>query len=250
VAVVSEGPYLTHIKSLSTTWHHLRLLADFMEVSTTPIRWAGFKKRKEAEAEQERDERARRTNVMRLDYLNSGEVVAQPYTTPEELSAALKNEIQENDSDQRQLRLFIVEDLSRQVIEILGEHLDIEPAFFREHIVDYAWYNTRDRWVDPPNLNLVTRRNRWVPLRFVTARYFNKAQSFQEGVKEAELFNVLRRPDDDQNNKSLWDDNAAIVGITRTRASFWLSTTDTQKKGAVGKSHTVRRADGCVCVLL
>jgi hypothetical protein len=138
-----------------------------------------------------------------------------------------------------QLRLFIVEDLSRQVIELLGAHLDIEPAFFREHIVDYAWYNTRDRWVDPPNLNMVIRQNRWVALRFVTARYFKEGSSFQRAVKEAELFNVLRRPDDDQNNKSAWDDGGAIVGITRTRASFWLSSTDSRGKGAVGKCDTL-----------
>ena len=131
------------------------------------------------------------------------------------------------------------------MIELLGKHLDIEPAFFREHIVDYAWYNTRDRWVDPPNLNMVTRRNRWVSIRFVTARYFETTESFQEGFKEAECFNVLRRPDDDQNNKSVWDDEKAIVGITRTKASFWHGSAESQKtggsqeKGAVGKFHAL-----------
>lgn len=39
-------------------------------------------------------------------------------------------------------RLFVVEDLSRNVIEALGNHFKIDPSFFREHIVDYAWYNT------------------------------------------------------------------------------------------------------------
>ncbi len=194
---------------------------------------------KQADKEAERDERAKRTHVTRLDYLNTGKVIPQPYTTSKELKIALDGEAQETDSNKRQLRLFIVEDLSRDVIELLGGHLDIEPAFFREHIVDYAWYNTRDRWVDPPNLNMITRRNRWVPLRFVTARYFKDTASFQKGVKEAESFNVLRRPDDDQNNKSMWDDGGAIVGITRTRASFWLSSTDSQKRGAVGKYYTV-----------
>jgi hypothetical protein len=206
-----------------------------MEISTTPVRWTGFQKMKQADKETERDERAKRTKVTRLDYLSTGEVVPQKYKTPEGLRTALEREAQENDSDKRQLRLFIVEDLSREVIELLGAHLDIEPAFFREHIVDYAWYNTRDRWVDPPNLNLVARRNRWVPLRFVTARYFKEEASFQRAVKEAERFNVFRRPDDDQNNKSMWDKKGAIIGITRTRASFWLSSTDSKKKGAVGK---------------
>lgn len=41
-------------------------------------------------------------------------------------------------------RLFVVEDLSRNVIEALGNHFKIDPSFFREHIVDYAWYNTSE----------------------------------------------------------------------------------------------------------
>lgn len=39
------------------------------------------------------------------------------------------------------LKLFVVEDLSREVIETLGSQFDIDPSFFREHIVDYVWYN-------------------------------------------------------------------------------------------------------------
>lgn len=39
------------------------------------------------------------------------------------------------------LRLFVVEDLSRDVIEALGSKFDIDPSFFREHLVDYVWYN-------------------------------------------------------------------------------------------------------------
>lgn len=34
-----RGPYLTHVKSLTSRWRHLQLLADFMDVGTHPIRW-------------------------------------------------------------------------------------------------------------------------------------------------------------------------------------------------------------------
>lgn len=37
------------------------------------------------------------------------------------------------------LRLFVVEDLSREVIEALGHHLKIDPSFFRDHIIDSQW---------------------------------------------------------------------------------------------------------------
>jgi hypothetical protein len=219
--------------SLSDTWPHLRLLADFMEVSTTPLRWPDFRSKKRTEAE--RDDRAKRTKVTRLDYRSSGEVESQNYIIYEDLRDSLQVKSRDQNENESQFRLFVVEDLSREVIELLGEHLDIEPAFFREQIVDYAWCNTGDRWVDPPNLNVVAKRQRWLQLRFVTARYFQTTADFQEGFQQAESFNVLRRPDDDQNNKSLWDDEKAIVGITRTRASFWVNSADGQGKGAVGK---------------
>jgi len=214
-----------------------------MEIGTTPLRWRDLQKKEPKD--EEREQRAARTNVTRLDYLNSGKVVSQQYNTSAGLENALTEGNLEKGADERQLRLFVVEDLSRDVIELLGKHLDIEPGFFREHIVDYAWYNTRDRWVDPPNLNMINSRNRWVPIRFVTARYFETYGSFQQGFEEARKFNVLRRPDDDQNNKSVWDEEKAIVGITRTKASIWYgsaksqNTGENRKTGAVGKFSTL-----------
>ncbi|KAK0129890.1 hypothetical protein ONS96_000436 [Cadophora gregata f. sp. sojae] len=250
-------PYLTHVKALSNTWPHLRLLADFMEVSTTPLRWKdlstthptpGVNIEPEVRRERikDRNDRACRTNVMLLKYLASGQVTEMPCQTPTALVAALEEENVEEKKEEREsedsgvnggaapveeckLRLFVVEDLSRDVIEALGSRLDIEPAFFREHIVDYAWCNIRDRWQDPPNMRVAEGHRRWVQLKYVTARYYKTSAEFTEGVKEAERFNVLRRPDDDVNNKAVWDDRNAIVGITRSRASFWL------KKGEHGK---------------
>jgi Mg2+ and Co2+ transporter CorA len=223
-----------------------------MEISTVPSRWPDLQNKEPKD--EEREQRASRTNVTRLDYLDSGEVVSNQYKSSKALRDALTGESTDNDADKRQFRLFVVEDLSRDVIELLGSNLDIEPAFFREHIFDYAWYNTRDRWADPPSLNIVTRQNRWVPIRFVTARYFKTPKSFMEGFKEAASFNVLRRLDDDQNGKSMWDDKEAIVGIIRTRASFWFKSTENQntsesqttsetqkmgasQNGAVGRFH-------------
>lgn len=137
------------------------------------------------------------------------------------------------------LRLFVVEDLSRDVIEFLGTRFDIEPAFFREHIFDYAWCNTRDPWVDPPNLDVVARGQNWLQLRFVRARYFKTTDSFKTGGKQAENFNIQRRPDDDENNKAYWDEEGAIVGITRTRASFWTKHIEGEETEAVGKCNSL-----------
>jgi len=186
---------------------------------------------------EDRDERASRTKVTRLDYFTVGEVpiAKESYTKSEDLKAALNNQASEKGVGQRRFRLFVVEDLSRDVIELLGAHYDIDPAFFRDQIFDYAWYNTRDRWADPPRLNIIGKRQRWLQIRFATARFFQTQESFKNGCDEFESFNVLRRPEDDLNNKAVWDKLGAIVGLSRTRASFWLGSAESQAEGAVGK---------------
>ncbi len=136
-----------------------------------------------------------------------------------------------------QFRLYVVEDLSSDVIEVLGSGLDIEPSFFRAHIVDYAWNNVRDRWRDPPNLDIMSRQQSWIQLRYVTARYFKSRDDFTVAAEEAEQFNILRRPDDDISNNSWWDDKDAIVGLTRSRATFWLKPKHKTGTPAIGKKR-------------
>jgi len=125
-------------------------------------------------------------------------------------------------ADKRNLRLFVVEDLSRDVIEGLGARYDVEPQFFRQQIFDYSWYSTRDRWVDPPRLWRTGKHQTWFQIRYATARYFRTGQAFRTGFEQSEQFNVLRRPDDDLNTRSNWDQAGAKVGISRTRASYWM----------------------------
>ena len=247
----SNKPYLKHVKSCSKGWRHLKQLADFMEVSTTPLRWKHFLKGKKWAEEYEqngREERAQRTNVTRLDYLESGGTfVKKSYTTSAELKDALEEqraqEINPPESTAQskptskplKFRLFVVEDLSRDVIELLGAHYDIEPAFFRDQIFDYTWYNTRDRWIDPPRLNITAKRQRWLQIRFATSRYFPTPKEFVQACEEVDSFNVYRRWENDLNNSGLWDANGAIVGVTRSRATCWLD--NNAKEGAVGRSY-------------
>lgn len=139
------------------------------------------------------------------------------------------------------LRLFVVEDLSRDVIEQLGSRFKIEPDFFRAHILDYAWYNIRDYWREPANLDVTARKQRWFQLRFVRARYFESGKMFDEAFNHCQSsFNVFRRPDDDQNNKAFWDKNDAKIGLMRSKATFWMSrATDTEP--AVGAFSPPRK---------
>lgn len=83
----------------------------------------------------------KRTRVTVLDYPEDGKA---PARTDLFTSEALKDciaQLDDQKSSSVKFRLFVVEDLSREVIETLGARYDVDPAFFREHLVDYIWYN-------------------------------------------------------------------------------------------------------------
>ncbi|KAK7413090.1 hypothetical protein QQX98_008038 [Neonectria punicea] len=215
------GPYLQYLKTVSSQWPQLRLLADFMEVGTDPLRWRNFygddKKNgytypddpPEAR-EQQQSDRVSKTHVHQLEYLGDRTInLVGPYTNPQELGNAL-NALSEKRKDEGstgahvKFRLFIVEDLSREVIERPGFHFDIDPDFFRAHIFDYAWFNIRDPFWNPPSLHMdITRKNRF-QIRFCRARYFSSPARFDEGQDAVNKFNIGRKLYEDE-NKAYWD---------------------------------------------
>lgn len=79
-------------------------------------------------------ERMRRTHVCLLEYpKDNSEVRSRTSKSPDELRSLLSS-LQVDAS--LKLRLFVVEDLSREVIEALGHHLKIDPTFFRDHLIE------------------------------------------------------------------------------------------------------------------
>jgi hypothetical protein len=257
-----------------------------MEVSTDPLRWKFLCPREDPNdpkylkrAVDEREFRAEKTNVTRLDFLPDGRIKRVDFKTAHDLEAGLadlksppdqapgaqagptgnetptasKVDVVQDavaaadppygtptknidpapndpkteqptravDPDKVQFRFFVVEDLSRRVIEALGSKFDLDPSFFREHINDYAWYNIRDRFAEARKLRVVAEQQPWVQLRWVRPRYFVNQDSYQAARVEANTFNIIRRPDEDYNNGALLDDEDATVALTRTRASFW-----------------------------
>jgi hypothetical protein len=70
--------------------------------------------------------------------------------TPDELDEFLTQLGQEGATQKN--RLLVVQDLSTRMIEKLGTAFDIEPGFFRTHIGDYVWLNTRDPQAEIPDL--------------------------------------------------------------------------------------------------
>ncbi|KAI1808089.1 hypothetical protein F4811DRAFT_559389 [Daldinia bambusicola] len=211
-------PYLKHIQESSAAWPHLRYLAQWMEVTTSPTKWQLIKDLPQQKLSKLRGDRAERTNIATVDFISGQPAPIIDYIkTPEGLKNSLGQPAIPGAS-----RLYVVEDLSRDVVECLGSSLDIDPLFFREHINDYTWYNTRDPWVELPDLDIVSRDRPYFRLTYNQPRYFKTPESFDEAQRQAGRFNVLRRLDADDGHESPFDEKSATVALVRSKASLWI----------------------------
>jgi hypothetical protein len=217
-------PYLQYLRNIESSWPHLRYLRQWMEVTTSPIKWTQMRELETLDP-RFRKERASRTKVAVVDFAEGKRPTVHPTIDKiDGLTAFLKDE-----KPQGVNRLYIVEDLSRDVIEKLGWELQIDPLFFREHINDYWWYNTRDTWAELPDLDIYAKERSFFRLTYVQPRYFDKKESLYRAKKEAGRFNVLRRVDDDSEHKAMFDDDNSTVGLVRTKATLWLKPSQGEK---------------------
>lgn len=180
----------------------------------------------------ERKERTHRTNVTMVEFSHTDHPRTLPIRSAKALKETLAN-LSSTPSEQPSMRLFLVEDLSQQVVEQLGSRFDVDPLFFREQIADYSWYNTRDPWAMAPNLLAAMKHRQWFRIRNVRLRYFTSDESFQRARDESNTFNVLRRPDDDDNHWLYLDAPGSIVTITRTRTTVWVGKDKANANGTV-----------------
>ena len=183
-----------------------------MRVTTAPPKWQLL-------STEDKKERASRVKVALLDF-RADSVTRLDVTTAAQLSELSSNSPTAHDG--LLSRLFVVEDLSRDMIEILGLNLDVDPMFFRRHISDYIWYNTRDPWTELPDVDFVARKRPYFQASYSPTKYFRTRRSFSLARLEAGGFNVLRRIDRD----AIWVPGADIpgsdVGMVRSKISFWV----------------------------
>ncbi|KAL8724369.1 MAG: hypothetical protein Q9166_007990 [cf. Caloplaca sp. 2 TL-2023] len=208
----SLTPYLDHIDLLTDNgWPQLRYLADWMRVTTAPPKWKLLTR-------EDMHERASRVNITLLEF-RTGSITRHDIKTAARLAFLLPN-LSTDDKD-LVARLFVVEDLSREVIESLGSHFDVDPMFFRGHISDYTWYNTRDPWIELPAMDIVMRNQPFFHVRYAHTRYFRDSMSYVRARLETGGFNVLRRVNRDGNWVPGVDLSGSDVGMVRSRMSFW-----------------------------
>lgn len=106
------------MKKLGKDSLHLEYLSHWMQVTCAPPKWKFFRHDRNKES---RSERAIRTKVCVIDYSNESLDTCREYRNSEDLIGALEADTQTAES--KQTRLIIVEDLSRDLVERLGEFL-------------------------------------------------------------------------------------------------------------------------------
>ena len=218
-------PYLTYLKRLRYAWPSVGYLAEWMDVTTSPLKQKYLDPRDQIE-------RALRTKVSVVDYDASDQCTLHPFDS----SDALREHLQPSQV-RPETRLIIVEDLSREVIEVLGARFELDPLFFTGQLADYKWFNLRDAWFESPPLNVVSRNRQFSMVEFMQARYYQTKESMAEAQRQLGSFNVLRRNEVDNATSRSFDEEGADSGLLRSKTSFWAkSFKEPDQPGVVGRS--------------
>ena len=97
-----------------------------------------------------RPTRFRTAKLTTYDYFNN-RLISDPSnvnidlrSTSDDISNRLKRSLKET-PDEVNLRLIVVEDLSPELIEILGSVFGMSPEFFEEHLLNSGWQNGEDQ---------------------------------------------------------------------------------------------------------
>jgi hypothetical protein len=169
-----------------------------------------------------------------LSFWTAGIVTRGDCKTIAELSTALQPPL--DTTANLEARLYVVEDLSSDVIELLGAEYDIDPLFFRGQISDYLWHNPRDPWMEVPSLEIMARGRSFVCAPYIQARYFRDKDSLRRARDQAGGFNVLRRIDSNHpwEERKDFDAPGSVVGFVRSKMSFWYRENKPDEKVVLG----------------
>jgi hypothetical protein len=196
-----------------------------MTVSTVPLRFRTL-------TPEQRRERLNRVNISVVEY--GDDMCSKDLRTPHELDEFLIQLSQEGDTQKN--RLLVVQDLSTRIIEKLGTAFDIEPGFFRTHIGDYVWLNTRDPQAEIPDLESSSIKSNHFSAQYVSPRYFENQDQLKAAKAQVESFNVSRRIDHDGRFKEWSDMPGSDVGLVRNKVSLWVRPNKGLDHGWLGRN--------------
>ena len=167
----SRQPYHSYVHNLSKRWRHLQHLDNFMD-------------NHEMQSGSISD-----THVAVIDICDEAQIDAK-FTSVVNLSTFLDNAPQRECS-----RLFLVENISRDFIEYLGSHFDMDPAVFSSHIYGFDWFGRCSSATTVPSLPSELRTQEFVHFRYLEARPVRSAADDLVNVDGLPCFNcnILRK---------------------------------------------------------
>ncbi|KAJ0119788.1 hypothetical protein J7T55_013992 [Diaporthe amygdali] len=164
--------------------------------------------------------RAKHANVCAISYSGRNDLLSvqlEDYRTLDALAERLSNPIGEVIPE---FTLFVVEDLSYEVMQLLGSSFDVDSSFFQKHIEIPVWPDHQSRR-EQPNLKLAAKGPDWFQLKFVRSRCFENIESFQSGEREASCFNNPRRLVGDRGTQ-FRDNEQSTMGLMGSKATLWM----------------------------
>jgi hypothetical protein len=99
----------------------------------------------------------------------------------------------QNATNEPLLRVYIVEDLSRDLIEVLGSQLNIDPLFFASH-VDTRDAHEIDRFTgDRPGQLLASRKlQKWSQIRNLKFELYKDSHKLRKASRDTQVVNIQR----------------------------------------------------------
>ena len=161
-------PYHSYVHNLSKRWRHLQHLDNFMD---------------------NHERQMSDTHVTVVDICDRAQTDCE-FTSVVNLSAFLDIPPQKESS-----RLVLVENISRDFIEYLGSHFDMDPAVFSSHIYGFDWFGRCSSATTVPSLPSGLRTQEFAHFRYLEARPVQVALNGPVNVDGLPCFNcnILRK---------------------------------------------------------
>jgi hypothetical protein len=229
VSYSSEYPYYAGLKPSEKVRqsHSLQFLAWWMEVGRDSVFRDSLERSKD-----KREERWKRTAVTVVEHKST-----TPFPTEfkdiENLKGALQvmpaTTFHPLPSDGPSVKVLIVEDLSRNVIEFLGSRFKVNPSFFVAYIGNRGSYAVSGNkgCISVPSVT----PQQWFQIQNVRLRYHQSRESFQDACANAMAFNVYRMP---SHGISKTQSSKECFSVTNTLTSIWMGKDREHPCGTIG----------------
>jgi hypothetical protein len=204
----ARQPYHSYVHSLSERWPQLKHLEEFLHGDPHSRGTTGTPN----------------TRIAILEFRENECRIQGEFADAQNLSTFLQTPAPSNSS-----RLFLIQDISPDVVELLGFKFDVDPIFFSSHIYSLDWFSRVSSPTTVPLSKSMRRAQNFIHLRYLEARPVTKNGRESPSTERLPCFdsNVLRKV-------SLTESGSTrhVMGFARRHISIWM---DSENENWTGK---------------